>query len=224
MNATNLPPLTDEQIATALHLCLKNSDKLSQEAAILEASGSKERAIALMVLSLEELAKIPIIFEALRIPPENTSAWRRFWRSWRSHSAKQAIWSVYGKLLIEGQDKDAGAFSDRYPPGTNIDAVKQHGLYVSFTDGAFQSPEEFAHLNDDVLPWLRGLLTGRLEAFRALHGDIKDSRRMVAHFRLMTSDPASWDEATRGERCRISIDYRPRPLRITSKAHRLGSS
>jgi AbiV family abortive infection protein len=206
MNATHLP-LTDEQIATALHLCFKNSAKLSQEAAILEASGSEERAIALIVLSLEELAKIPIVFDALRIAPENTRAWKRFWQSWRSHSAKQAIWSVYGELLSTGQDKDADAFSDRYPPGTNIDAAKQRGLYVSFTDGAFQSPEEFAHANEEVLPRLRGLISGRLESFRALHGDLADSRRMVAHFRLITSDPATWDEATKTSAAQIQSIY-----------------
>jgi AbiV family abortive infection protein len=208
MNATHHSPLTDEQIATALHLCFKNSDKLSREAAILEASGSEERAIALMILSLEELAKIPIVFDALRFAPENTGAWKRFWRSWRSHSAKQAIWSFYGELLSKGPPHtDADAFSNRYPPGTNIDAVKQHGLYVSFTDGAFQSPEEFARVNDDVLPWLHGLLAGRLESFRALHGDIEDSRRMVAHFRLITLDPASWDEATKARAAEIQSTH-----------------
>lgn len=69
--------------------------------------------------------------------------------------------SGYGELLIESNDKDAYAFLNRYPPGTNIDAVKQHGFYVSFTDGAFQSPDGFVHVYNIDSEGLEHELGGR---------------------------------------------------------------
>lgn len=190
-------PLTDTQIATAAHLCFKNAEKLEIDARLLEENGSEERAIALLVLALEELAKIPLVFEALRFAPEQTKAWRWFWRAFRNHSYKQGVWSHYGKMLEKGNATDAEAFSNRYPRGTDIDQVKQRGFYVSFIDGNFQSPAEFAKSNGDVLPWLRGLLSGKLDSFRRLHGEMELSRAMISQSRMLESDPATWDEETK---------------------------
>ena len=202
MKSDSTSSLTDDQIATALHLCFKNAERLEIDASILEKNGSEERAIALLVLALEELAKIVLAFEALSIPP-TTKAWEKFWRLWRNHSYKQSVWSHYGKLLEESNVRDAEAFSNRYPPGTDIDQVKQRGFYVSFIDGNFQSPAEFAKSHGDLLPWLRGLLGGRLNVFRELHGEIELSRSMVSNFRLLRSDPATWDEETKASVARV---------------------
>ncbi len=184
-------PLDDNQIAMAAHLCFKNAEKLEIDATLLEENGSEERAVALLVLA-RGTGKNTARFEALRFAPEQTKAWRWFWRAFRNHSYKQGVWIHYGKMLKEANTSDAEAFSNRYPPGTDIDQVKQRGLYVSFIDGNFQSPAEFAKSNGDVLPWLRGLLIGRLDSFRRLHGEMDLSRAMVSNFRMLESDPATW--------------------------------
>ncbi|MEO6965121.1 MAG: AbiV family abortive infection protein [Acidobacteriaceae bacterium] len=100
-------PLDDNQIAMAVHLCFKNAEKLEINATLLEENGSEERAVALLVLALEELAKIPLVFEAVRFAPEQTKAWRWFWRAFRNHSYKQGVWSHYGKMLKEANTSDA---------------------------------------------------------------------------------------------------------------------
>ncbi len=141
-------PVTDEEVARGMHLSYKNSQRLAREARFLSWTGSPDRAMALAVLGLEELGRIPLLLNAVFLEEHDTEAWRVLWKKLRSHPSKQAVWSAYGRILEKSSSEDAKFFSDRYPHGLEplLDKFKQCGFYVSYFDGRFMEaggpPEE----------------------------------------------------------------------------------
>lgn len=173
---------TDEEVASGVYFCFRNADSLRAEAQILYESNHKARAIALLVLCIEELGKIPFLFSALTLRRKENANAKQFWRTLSNHKPKQQIWAYYGDMLETANSRDAPSFARRLPEniGSALDNAKQRCLYTDLADGSFQEPEAFASANPDIWPWLASIVDPRLESFRALHGELWLSQRMVS--------------------------------------------
>jgi AbiV family abortive infection protein len=182
---TNARPFpTDEEVANGLHLCFRNADALRTEAKILYDAEHKARAFSLLVLSLEELGKIPLLFSALSLRRTPGSDPKPFWRQLAQHQPKQEIWAYYGCILEAAGDPRASSFTKRLPDniGRVLDVAKQKCFYTDSGNGQFEDPEVFIHANPDLWPWLMEIVDSRLESFREIHGHLSLSQRMVADF------------------------------------------
>jgi len=171
-------PLTDEQIASGMHLCYWNAKELFEDAELLNKSGSYARAFSLAILSLEELAKVPILAETLFYRKDDTEKWEKFWESFKSHSDKQLMWSTYGTFLKKiGIDH----YGDRYSSDLQplLDKFKQLGFYVDFFKGQFIKPNDFANDNIEWLEWIFEITRNRIESFSSLHSSLDDSKGLV---------------------------------------------
>jgi hypothetical protein len=89
-------PLFDLRIAEAANACCRNAASLLRDGRLLVQS-SPARTLSLSVLSLEELAKIPALFEVG--PETGSAAWGRFWKDFASHRFKQEAGARYGQLF-----------------------------------------------------------------------------------------------------------------------------
>ena len=148
------------------------------------------RAFALLVLSLEELGKIPLLFDGLRLRRTAGADPKAFWRSLRNHRSKQAVWVVYGSRLTAAKAPDAAYFQEKLPEGVGkaLDAIKQRCFYTDFANGQFEDPAAFGDANPDLWTWLVDLLDARLTSFRSLHGELALSKAMVQAY-VRQSDP-----------------------------------
>src|SRR6266581_1534041 len=179
--------ITDEQIAFGMHFSYRNARRLFREAWLLTIVGSFDRAMALCVLSLEELGKIPLLLNAILLDEKDLKAWKEFWRKLRSHPSKQAVWSHYGRRLEQFKSPDTRFFQDKYPHGMEplLDKLKQCGFYVSYFDGRFMEPRTFAISNWKWLRYLLGSVRNRIRAFKKMHGTIKRSKAVVSGARAL---------------------------------------
>jgi len=91
--------IDDAQIASAMHLSFCNAVELLEEAELLFERKRYARAFGLAVLALEELAKPPLLLNALFIEKGDQKTWQAFWKALHSHQHKQGVWSAYGKRL-----------------------------------------------------------------------------------------------------------------------------
>src|SRR4029077_16818911 len=73
-------PLTKEQVPALLHRYYCNARDLYDEASLLRDHKKYARAFFLCTMAFEELAKIPIALNALFLRPEDTRAWKGFWK------------------------------------------------------------------------------------------------------------------------------------------------
>ena len=172
----------DEEIARGMHLSYKNSRRLARESRILSWVGSPDRAMALAVLGLEELARIPLLLNAVLIAHDDNEAWQALWKKLRSHSIKQGVWASYGRRLEMFGSQDAKFFANRYPQGLEplLDKLKQCGFYVSYFNGHFMEPRHFAAQNRKWLRYLLSNLSSRIRALNKMHGKREYSARVVS--------------------------------------------
>jgi AbiV family abortive infection protein len=175
---------SDEQIAVGLNLCFLNADSLRIEAQLLYDNGFKARAFALAVLALEELAKIPLLFNGLKLRRILGADPRQFWREIRRHTHKHGVWTAYGSILAAANDRDAQYFNEKLPPdlGNSLDEAKQRCIYTEFRAEHFEDPTGFEAANPGLWPWLIRLLDNRLTPFRHLHGELALSQFAVANY------------------------------------------
>jgi AbiV family abortive infection protein len=106
--------LSRDEVAEASTAYLKNGRDLMEEALILYGNQRIPRAVALAVLALEEIAKVPRVVntflqDALAGDPQ---VWKEFWKSGGSHRAKQELILAYGKT-IRDQLGDEPVFAQR---------------------------------------------------------------------------------------------------------------
>jgi AbiV family abortive infection protein len=107
----------------------------------------------LTILCLEELGRIPLLLNAVRIDPEDKEMWRKFWKRMRSHTFKMGLWSAYGKGLEHSGSPDARFYTDRLAADSEkyYDRWKQAGFYVSFAKGKAVLPDTMAKDNQHGL-------------------------------------------------------------------------
>lgn len=173
-------PLNNDQIASGLHFCYCNACDLLDEAKLLLQHRKLARSFALLVLSLEELAKIPLLSNAVLLRDSDAKAWKTFWKAFSSHKLKQNIWSIYGKspLLTERRHYYENSYPKTLP---SLDRVKQLSFYVDYlSDATAIKPEIlFEHMKGLVGLVLK-MAEDRIEAFRPLHSTLSGSRKAVA--------------------------------------------
>lgn len=171
-------PLSDDQVALGMHLCFCNAKELLEDAELLKKNRKYARAFSLAVLSLEELAKVPMLANTLLYPKNAQAKWKSFWTSFTSHPDKQLIWSIYGESL-----KKAGiaTYGDKYPPGLQplLEKFKQLSFYVNFFDNEFVKPNDFAKDNLEWIKWIFEITRKRIDDFSRLHSSLGDSKRIV---------------------------------------------
>lgn len=170
--------LGDDQIALGMHLCFCNAQELLEEAELLEKNGKYARAFSFAILSLEELAKVPMLANTLLYSKSAQIKWKSFWTSFTTHADKQLIWSMYGGFL-----KKVGITicEDKYPSGLQplLEKFKQLGFYVNFFDNEFVKPNDFAKDNPEWIKWIFEITRKRINDFSRLHSSLDDSKRVV---------------------------------------------
>jgi AbiV family abortive infection protein len=174
-------PIPDEEVALGMHFSFVNAQQLYQEANLLREQNHRARAISLAILCLEELGRIPVLLNAVRIGRDDKDMWKRFWKRMRSHKFKMGLWSVYGKGLERNGSEDARFYSDRIPTNSEdfYDRWKQCGFYVSFAKGKAVLPDTIAGDNPHLLDDLFRMTENRIQGFKSLHETIVGSRWMV---------------------------------------------
>ena len=174
-------PLNDEKAAIGMHYCFLNAKDLYEDAKLLKKNKRYSRAFSLLILSLEELAKIPILLNTIFYSKDDDKKWNAFWKSFNTHSDKQIMWSFYGEYLEKYFNNYS--FEDRYPPGLQplLEKGKQLCFYVNFFENDFIKPDDFAKDNIEWLNWIIEFTEKRIKSFSSFHSSLNRSRVVVKH-------------------------------------------
>jgi AbiV family abortive infection protein len=173
-------PLSNEQIASAMHFCYCNAEELFEEAKILLQKRKLARAFGLCVLSLEELAKIPLLINGIFLKETDSETWKKFWRAFSSHKLKQNTWLFYGKQQFDGTEREKyykHSYSSKLP---SLEIMKQLSFYVDFINGNAMKPDILFEHMKGLIGLVLKMAEDRLEAFRPLHSTMAKSRKVVA--------------------------------------------
>lgn len=123
----------------------------------------------------------------------------------------KGVWTAYGSLQAAAKAPDAAYFEDWLPAdiGDHLDDAKQRCIYTEFENGRFEDPVSFERAHPGLWPWLIGMLDNRLTSFRALHGELGLSQKMMADY-LRQLDPATRTEDDNQQIARVralGVDY-----------------
>jgi len=174
-------PLTKEQIATLLHFCYCNARDLYDEATLLKDNKKYARAFFLCALALEELAKLPITMNALVLPPDDTVAWKGFWKTFNSHARKQEAARTYGQGILKTLNKERWSkyYANRIPAGLPLHELKLAGMYVDCYDGVAVRPNKIFTQDVGAVSSLFEVVKRRLDAWAEIHSAIDKSIEFV---------------------------------------------
>lgn len=174
--------LSDEQIAMGLHSCYCNARDLFEDAQLLLKSRRIARAFGLCILCLEELAKIPLLINAVSLKRKEQKVWKKFWKALRSHTLKQNVWSIYGKSPLLPESRRQRYYRDSYPRNLpSLEKLKQLSFYVDFLNGGTAMiPAIFFEHMRGLVGFVFKMTEDRLKAFHPLHSKPERSREAVA--------------------------------------------
>jgi AbiV family abortive infection protein len=171
-------PLSIDETAEGLTACYLNALALLDDARLLAANGRIPRALSLTILSLEELAKIPDLFELFLDPNTQTdaTAWVEFWKRFSQHKPKQRRIAAYGNILRQIANLDELALENPAPylqylsenAYGHFDIVKQRNFYVDFVANQFLCPEATKEVSK-ALDWLFSFAEERADSFGSWH-------------------------------------------------------
>jgi hypothetical protein len=134
-------------------------------------------------LSLEELAKIPALFELG--PHTDSDGWRVFWKEFASHRVKQEIAAQYGQL------GSIGVELYRHPITPKLlrilDRLKQWGLYVDCLEGHFQSPDDIRGDLGPIIDYTFAAAEERVDSYAQFHVSLEQSRWFLGQVRRGSS-------------------------------------
>jgi AbiV family abortive infection protein len=173
-------PLGKEQVAVLLHFCFCNARDLFDEARLLQRHKKYARAFYLYATALEELSKIPIALNGLFLPPDDTKAWKGFWKVFNSHTYKQGVARLYGQRFIKMLDKKRydQFYKERIPRGLPLNEMKLASLYVDCYDGHPLRPNKLFGATGSVTS-IYNIVENRIKSFTDLHSTIDKSIRFV---------------------------------------------
>jgi AbiV family abortive infection protein len=172
-------PLSKEQIPALLHRYYSNGVELYEDAALLRANKRYARSVFLCLAAFEELAKIPLAFNALFLPRENTTAWKGFWKTLNSHSHKQRAAMVYGSSIMKQINLErwqkfyAKGLPENLP--LNLNELKQASLYVDCYGGIPLQPDKIFAADGPLISTLFEVVKNRLDAYGEIHSTIDKS-------------------------------------------------
>lgn len=140
--------LSETEVADASVAYLKNGVDLLSDARFLLSNDRSARGSALVVLALEELAKIKIIIETFLKYEHGVDrdAWKKHWKTGGSHKTKQEEILSYGKIIrasYEGDPMHSRYLYRYYAPDDaleKLDWFKQASFYVDIRDDGIHAP------------------------------------------------------------------------------------
>ncbi len=197
-------PLSIDETAEGLTACYLNGLSLLEDARLLAANHRTPRALALTILAMEELAKIPDLDE-LYIDPssrEDGKAWADFWRRFSLHKPKQKRISAYGNILREEASLDEAVLENPTPYFNylsensygHLDNVKQRAFYVDFVGNRFRCPEGNKDTSE-ALDSLFSFVEERADSFGSWHVSNQRSMDFLAtRFKVFTADATELPE------------------------------
>jgi AbiV family abortive infection protein len=175
-------PLTHREIAAGMSQCFLNARDLIEDAELLRRKNRNARAFSLAALALEELGKIPMLYDMAFYSPHDEARWKKFWKAFRRHQVKQHVIGEYGKMLMVplGQSKRR-PYKVEIPEGFGeiADSFKQLGFYVNFFHDRFSSPEAFFRDNSDWIDFTIAAAKERLDSFTRMHSTPARSFRFL---------------------------------------------
>jgi AbiV family abortive infection protein len=169
--------LSLREAAQGLTACYVNVLGLLDDARLLAANNRQPRALSLTILALEELAKIPDLYEQyMNATPRNGSGWADFWKRWIQHKPKQKRGTAYGNMLRQSSSQEVTFLHNPTPytsylsenAYTQLDTVKQRNFYVDFVDTEFQIPRG-SRQNSTALDFLFSFVEDRADSFGSWH-------------------------------------------------------
>ena len=169
-------PITKEQVAVLIHFCFCNAQDLYEEAELLKKNKKFARGFYLCVSALEELAKIPIVLNALFLPPNDLKAWAGFWKRFNNHEVKQRAAKKYGQTFLKNMDK---SYKDQIPDSLPINNLKWASLYVDCLDGHPIRPNKIFKNDNRHVSSIFKITKDRLEGLGRLHSTLDGSIRFV---------------------------------------------
>jgi AbiV family abortive infection protein len=131
--------LSVEQIAFGIRAAQKNAIRLQKDAQVLLEEGRFPSATALAILSIEESGKIPILRELCLAKNEQDIT--NSWRSYRTHTSKNAQWIV-SELVAKGarrMDDLSSVFDKTSDHPYILDQIKQISFYTDCLGNAHWS-------------------------------------------------------------------------------------
>jgi AbiV family abortive infection protein len=140
--------LNETEVADATVSYLRNGVNLLLDARLLISNERFSRGAALVVLGLEELAKIKIIVETFLKYEHGVDreAWKKYWKAGGNHKSKQEEILSYGKIIRASYDGDPihGRYLYRYYAPNDalerLDWFKQSNFYVDIRDDGIHAP------------------------------------------------------------------------------------
>lgn len=168
--------LPAEEVAEALTSYFRNGRALIDDARFMVANDKWSRAASIAVLSLEELAKVPMLANAyLRHEYGGvTDAWKDFWKALGKHRDKQKHILSYGALLKKRIEADGPINRWLYrfsaPEGLfeRLDAFKQSGFYVDLRMDGVHAPTAQSEVRETT-DLLLTLAQERCDSFESWH-------------------------------------------------------
>jgi AbiV family abortive infection protein len=123
-------PLSPAQVASGINAASKNAKRLADDAKLLLENKSFPSAIALSALSIEETGKAAILRSIGMATSE--SELKKFWKEYRSHKSKNALWVVFEYIQKGARrlDEFAAMFDPSKDHPQILDELKQLSFYT----------------------------------------------------------------------------------------------
>lgn len=174
--------LNKVEVAEAVTAYQANGRALLEDALLLAYNNRVNRAIALAVLAIEEIAKVSMLSNAFRTSEveNNTSNWDTYWKVAGRHGDKQEHILLYGSII---QDFFRGdIMHDRrlyryYAPkelSSVLDHFKQSNLYVDLRMDGVHAPQ-IGPFSTNALDFLMTYAQERSDSFQSWHVSVKRS-------------------------------------------------
>ena len=163
-------------VAEALTSYFRNGRALIDDARFMVANDRWSRAASIAVLSLEELAKVPMLANAYMQHEYGgaTDAWKGFWKALSKHRDKQKHILTYGSLLKDRIESDGPIHRWLYrfsPPEDlfeHLDAFKQAEFYVDLRLDGVHAPNAGSEVRDTT-DFLLAVAQERCDSFESWH-------------------------------------------------------
>ena len=124
-------PLTTEQVAAGINSARENARRLVEDATLLLDAERYPSATAFAILSIEESGKVTVLRQ-IATAGDDPDALAAAWRSYRSHTKKNAMWMLpdLARSGARSLDEFKPLFSDEADHPMILDGVKQIAFYT----------------------------------------------------------------------------------------------
>ena len=174
--------LPKEEVAEAITAYQANGRTLLDDALLLASYGRISRGVSLVVLAIEEIAKVSMLSNAYRMSEVagDTSSWDNYWKVAGRHGEKQEHILLYGSLIkhdIAGDIMHERRLYRYYAPeefSKVLDQLKQTNLYVDLRMDGVHAPGD-GIFSKNALDFLLAYAQERSDSFQSWHVSIKRS-------------------------------------------------